>query len=303
MRLSLVSALALTAMLALGACGGGEGGSGADADPSCAGCIDENGDCVAGATDTACGSGGLACDDCVAQGASCVGQVCELPCGPDTCSGCCDGTTCVMGTSDTACGGGGQRCQSCAGDICSFGECVSASCSTTCGGCCSGDTCLGGDSSAACGMAGGACLDCGPSRLCDGGGCVVAPTSRWQVVVLSGTVPQFNDDGDPWDPFGGLPDPYVRVTAGGILEPEISGDTDSVSNTLTPYWNDIAVEDVPARSLFDYFNLAVFDADVGFDDLIGTCSFPLANDSSWFDGSTIVVSCGAATVRFRIRPQ
>ncbi|HTB74722.1 MAG TPA: hypothetical protein VK762_15840 [Polyangiaceae bacterium] len=47
-------------------------------------------------------------------------------CGPQSCSGCCDGTRCADGLSATTCGQGGQACQSCAdqGLLCSGGACT-----------------------------------------------------------------------------------------------------------------------------------------------------------------------------------
>ena len=49
------------------------------------------------------------------------------PCGPQTCSGCCEPDGCAGGLAAASCGQGGQACQSCAdqGLACERGTCVS----------------------------------------------------------------------------------------------------------------------------------------------------------------------------------
>ena len=275
---------------------------------SCSGCCDGD-SCLGGDANAACGSGGLACEACPAElGATCVANDCEIQCGPDTCGGCCDGNICRDGDADGACGGYGDACNDCGADSCSMGECVSAACADSCAGCCSGSTCLGGDATTTCGSGGDACLDCGSNRLCESGGCVVDPTSRWDVIVVSGEVHENNTEDEPWDSFGGLPDPLVWLTAQD--QPDLMQEHSSTYNdSLQPYWNDVVLADVPARLLQNYFYIQVYDDDVGnTDDYMGHC-VPTITDASFSD-TLLTLECprntseGVAgfTVRYRIRP-
>ncbi|MBW2733881.1 MAG: hypothetical protein JRH20_15950, partial [Deltaproteobacteria bacterium] len=162
----------------------------------CAGCC-EGQQCLAGASDRACGSAGSECVDCTGSG-SCVSGTCS-ECTPDCagkcsgasdscgnvcltsdCAGCCDGAVCVGGDELTLCGQGGVPCADCAesSSVCSGGACsgciakcagqcpgASDSCGGTCSsnecsGCCDDTTCLSGDSDTACGGEGAACEVC-----------------------------------------------------------------------------------------------------------------------------------------------
>ncbi|MFO0663387.1 MAG: hypothetical protein U0174_05520 [Polyangiaceae bacterium] len=71
--------------------------------------------CVTGTQDDACGKGGLACNDCSANGRVCgAGNVCQVPCNAQTCgNGCCEGNTCRAGFGDARCGSGGAQCDNC----------------------------------------------------------------------------------------------------------------------------------------------------------------------------------------------
>ncbi len=102
----------------------------------CTGCC--AGDvCLFGDEDDACGTGGKGCAACTGS-QTCTfdttgeygakGQyVCATtsPCGPATCSGCCDGLVCAEGAQDVACGTGGAACADCqsAGQTCAQGVC------------------------------------------------------------------------------------------------------------------------------------------------------------------------------------
>ena len=73
-------------------------------DGCCAGTI-----CVPGSQDTACGTGGVSCQDCRALGQLCgSGKSCggSEPCNAATCPGCCAGDACLSGYADFACGRG-----------------------------------------------------------------------------------------------------------------------------------------------------------------------------------------------------
>ena len=168
------------------------------------GCCDENGSCVAGGSSIdACGSGGGACVDCVAQGFdtcdstthSCARQV--DTCDQESCpNGCClvtpGGTLCEDGTSSDACGGNASTCADCstggAGETCDATSrtCVAAKCdATTCSGCCTATgECHTGTDQSFCGSGGDTCVDCtssgGSCNASDagvGGSCVATPPS------------------------------------------------------------------------------------------------------------------------------
>lgn len=101
----------------------------------------------------------------------------DLPeCGPDNCSGCCDGTICMDGNLREACGAGGEACSTCdSGERCSRNACVEAvapcNAQTCPDGCCAGRECLPGTANAACGTGGRACSSCGDELECREGGC------------------------------------------------------------------------------------------------------------------------------------
>jgi len=90
---------------------------------TCSGCCDPNGDCVAGTSADACGSGGIACGTCGAT-EECTAGLC-LECGPTTCAGCCAAGRCQPGTTQAVCGSQGSVCQACpAASTCSGGSCL-----------------------------------------------------------------------------------------------------------------------------------------------------------------------------------
>jgi hypothetical protein len=311
------TSIALALTLAVCACNGGNGGDDSPGDSDagggpdqCEGCIDSSGNCVAGSSVSACGSGGASCSACGANEICPAGECVAPPaCGPDNCPGCCAGDGTCQGTTDSACGTGGGACEACpVGSSCSLGACVAESCAAGCDGCCSGATCLGGDSDSACGVDGDACIDCGSARNCEQGLCTVDPATRWDVVAVSGTVPEQDTNNAAWDLFGGLPDPLVSMRATDSPD-TVTGDSGIVDNTLLPLWNDVVLSDVPARLLLDTFVMTVFDDDVvDADDQIGTCAVALSDDD--FSDTLRQVDCprnvgsGQAgfTVRFRIRP-
>ena len=69
--------------------------------------------CVTSETDTQCGIGGLACNDCTQKGQSCNAGTCVSPCNAQTCVGCCQAGTCYAGFLDSRCGSSGAVCADC----------------------------------------------------------------------------------------------------------------------------------------------------------------------------------------------
>ncbi|MGH7280471.1 MAG: hypothetical protein ACRELY_03025 [Polyangiaceae bacterium] len=196
--------------LALVSGDGGDAGGDArpDGAPSCnpatcpKGCCDDTGSCVPGGDElSACGSGGRACVDCLAQGFdtcdpdthSCSREV--TSCDQASCpNGCClttiDGQFCVDGTSPDACGDDANTCVDCTttgvGNTCDplTHSCTAQTCySNSCSGCCT-DTgeCHTGTDQTICGNGGNSCTDCtatggscDPSDAGSGGSCVANP--------------------------------------------------------------------------------------------------------------------------------
>ena len=167
------------------------------------GCCDSTGTCRTGTELNACGFGGGACNDCVAENfefcdpqvKACVNE--QPTCDVTSCpSGCCilfDGQlACVSGVSSLACGTAGAKCVDCTqtGQECDVNakDCVAAPCGpNNCKGCCSGTTCINTESDSQCGTGGLVCTDCTAQNLfCDGatGQCAgvpptCSPCSTW----------------------------------------------------------------------------------------------------------------------------
>lgn len=259
---------------------------------SCDGCCDGSGACVPGDATAACGDGGGLCEACD-TGWSCDEGTCRPPC-EDWCGGCCDaGGVCRDGSSDAACGDGGAACMDCGGDAeCIDGTCVELSCSETCGGCCSGDACLDGDLSGACGVGGVACVDCGPGFTCSFfGDCEVDPASRWDLYAVRASFSVFSPSGSLWDSgSSGRPDAYTSGEASAADGTTYTGQTARVDDTTTPVWDELVLEDVPARDLRRGTTLRVRDYDfLSRDDDIGWCYWIPSHDA--FRSGRVTLIC------------
>jgi hypothetical protein len=223
-------------------------------------------------------------------------------------SGCTAGGECLAGTSAAACGADGDACQACGGgDVCLAGECVTpepAGCGpANCDGCCDGDVCLSGTSGGACGDDGEACLDCGTRGICETAGgdhrCEVDPTSRWNLVALSATLPEKKVGGQSWDLNGGLPDGFARGKRGDTT----LATTSTRDNTLEPVWNQPIARGLRAADLAGVA-IEVLDDDATGDDLIGRCSLPgFSFEAFGGEPRTLVCSAQAGwTMRLAIEP-
>lgn len=219
------------------------------------------------------------------SGASCDAGICNLAC-EDACGGCCDGDTCVSTDEQgpQGCGIDGNSCEACPeGFACNEGECISTACAASCDGCCDGDTCLDGDASGACGAGGATCQACGTNLSCGDAGCEPDDMALWDVSVIEGVVPLTDADGDAWDSFGGLPDPYVTMSVIGQ-----SGETAAIDNELFPEWNELVLTAVNTVQIEGGLEISVVDSDSIFDETIGTCLLNTADPV--FDASS-VISC------------
>ena len=104
--------------------------------------------------------------------------------------------------------------------------------------------------------------------------------AQWDVIAVDGTVAITDENGDAWDSFNGLPDPYVRLEVVGM-----SGETDDDDGTSFPVWNQTVLTGVTSVQLEAGLEASVVDADPGFDTTMATCNIPagpLYNDTtSW----------------------
>ncbi len=164
--------------------------------------------------------------------------------------------------------------------------CAPQGCSpSTCDGCCSGDTCLAGDSSAACGAGGVTCSDCGADHVCTAGACEIDPASTWDLAILWAEVASVDDLGTAWDPFDGLPDPYVEAWIG-----PVHAVTSTAHDTLDPTWQ-VWVPGVTATMLSSVV-VGLWDDDADADDPMGSCA-GTAN-AALFAGERVDWSCADA---------
>jgi hypothetical protein len=257
---------------------------------NCNGCCDGT-TCVEGNDANACGQNGGQCSTCP-QNATCNGGVCNLSCA-DSCDGCCDGQTCIDfdEISVENCGSNGDVCQPCGnGFECIDGECLSTACIATCAGCCDGDECLPGGVATACGSDGASCQECGLNTVCEASGCVPDPMALWDIRIIDGTVALADEDGDAWDSFNNLPDPYVVVEVVGM-----SGETAVQMDTVFPVWDEVVLEGVNTVQLQGDVEFAVRDSDIGFDTTIATCTITIEDDMF---GGAFDLTCSNAETDF-----
>jgi len=104
------------------------------------------------------------------------------------------------------------------------------------------------------------CGTCSYGQSCNHGFCDPDPSSQWDVTVTSGTVPERAANGSAWDPFGGLPDPFVCLEIGGKRNC-----TGAVGDTLLPFWNQ-TVFVATAATLQAGVVAEYWDLDVAFND-------------------------------------
>jgi hypothetical protein len=253
----------------------------------------KGGQCMSGTSQTACGTGGLACVFCA------IDQICaEGSCGTcdaTTCAdGCCEGNRCRPGNTDELCGTGGAACEACSDkEQCDSQACGPAPCGPkTCTGCCDAQgTCQTGDTDQECGTGGKACETCQGSLFCINNSCAWDPQAEWTVTVVSATINPFM----VWDQgaFPGFiePDVFMEVSCGGN-----SGKTDTTPNTYSPAFNEEVVT-AKAKQLEIGVNIQVYDEDpFPADQLMGSCniSFPKASlEQGWFT----VFNCGGPYVQ------
>lgn len=95
-----------------------------------------------------------------------------------------------------------------------------------------------------------------------GGYCGAPPVNLWRVTVTSGTVAERDGSGAAWDPFGGLPEPFVCLTVAGNTKC-----TQSIRDTLMPAWNETVLV-ASSEALRGGMTIQYWDADLDANDLI-----------------------------------
>lgn len=156
-----------------------------------------------------------------------------------------------------------------------------------CGGCCSGNTCLGGTATDACGAGGGLCIDCGAGRTCSAAACAIDPASRWDIVVISATLPTIEYTGEAWDGLGGAPDPFVVAQVGSDTATPTR--TSTVNDVFTATYNEVIATGVRADALQAFLAFYVYDEDATANDLVGACRWEIRETD--FDGGEIAMTC------------
>jgi len=131
---------------------------------------------------------------------------------------------------------------------------------------------------------------------------VVDETSRWDVIAIDGTVPEHDAAGETWDLWGGLPDPFVRMTVSDDPE-DITDRCPAIADTTSPSWLAPVLSDVPARALTGGIVTTVLDEDLDPHDPMGTCTIEVTEDR--FSEAPFEVNCADGmgwTINVRIRP-
>lgn len=269
-----------------------------------------------------CGYNCLADEMCVSGGCVCAT-------GLSMCAGSCvdrDTNSMHCGRCDNPCGQQevcvGGTCQASAesdcldsmdndmdGDIdCADSDCVGVERDCTCPGGTTGDmpteTCEAGGTWGTCGPCGPA-PDCSASNPCDygyncsSGTCVFNPGALYVVELVDAPfIPRYKYDNEStWDsPFYRNPDVYGEI----YLSPGVSeGRSTTQSDTFTPVWNErVLGTGYSATQLMSYFELRMYDDDVGADELIGRCSVTLRERD--FGGGLRTVLCGRNTTEMTV---
>jgi len=225
---------------------------------------------------------------------------CKVPCGPNSCRGCCNGDECVVGSASTACGANGEACTACAAGLsCSNHKCIDASCQATCTtGCCTAAGCQPGTAANACGSGGEGCVDCGYGRACNFAACVLDTTSLWDFYVSFAVIPDKDTTGASWDPLNGQPDAYLIAYSSEGASTH-TGQTSVQTDSLYPFWAETPMKGVKASELLANLSFDLWDSDVEFDDYIGGCKIPLSKDV--FDGSLQDYTCPATTTSVSVK--
>lgn len=127
-----------------------------------------------------------------------------------------------------------------------------------CEGCCLNGVCQPGDTATACGNGGQRCSACDRDQICGAERiCVFDPEGVWLVQPGNATLAP-NNGGNPWDPDGSAPDPFVRAWCPGEQSPTR---TPTDPDTLEPSWYSGGCTAFAKDLLANGFSLQVVDDD------------------------------------------
>jgi Ca2+-dependent lipid-binding protein len=120
-------------------------------------------------------------------------------------------------------------------------------------------------------------------------------------VIADGAMPEKTSTNEAWDPFGGMPDPYVNI----FLNTAFVVATAYKDNTLAPAWNQFATVTIASGSKLQ---LDVKDDDYDVDPLMFSCSnISITADLLRKHGGAYMATCNGSTtaqkVRFYFVPQ
>jgi hypothetical protein len=217
----------------------------------------------------------------------------------------CGDNVCASTETTTSCPADCPATALCGDGICSGTE-TSGTCSQDCPSCGNG-TCEANETSAGCpsDCASGACTvapdNCTGDTVCISGTCAPAFGRVYKLVIAGGAVPEKTTTNEAWDPFGGLPDPYVNA----FLNSTFAFATSYKTDTLSPAWNESTVVTIGAGSKLQ---LDVKDDDFDVDGSMFSCfSVALGADVLRKHGGAYMATCSGSptgtNVRFYFVPQ
>lgn len=84
------------------------------------------------------------------------------------------------------------------------------------------------------------------------------------MIAYQAVIAPTDPNGNTWDSFNGLPDPYAVMSV-----PGQSGETAVIDDELFPEWNEVVLTNVTTTQLQAGLELGVRDSDFGFDTTLG----------------------------------
>jgi hypothetical protein len=109
--------------------------------------------------------------------------------------------------------------------------------------------------------------DCGSGQICEVGSCQNMYDRTYEVTIISAVISELKPDGNTWDGFGGLPDPYALFRVDGETEFQ----TSFLQDTRRPEWNE--GDDVRFFASSE-ITIRLMDEDLAAPDTISTISLP-----------------------------
>ena len=111
------------------------------------------------------------------------------------------------------------------------------------------------------------------------------PNGEWTLSVETGVVVNTDVDGDSWDGFNGLPDPFVEATVGAT-----TASSAPATDALAPAWNEPLLT-TTASEFLGGISFRYMDSDVALDDTICEVTVTLTPEHPAFDGGVVETPC------------